>query len=207
MARTRRGPFPPTRAQMLDAARREALVIALDGRSGAELHRECGSHPALRWHCLQSHLGAERLAARECRNQGFPVFLPTAVFYRGRRFVAAPLVPRYFFAQFDAAEAPWRALLHTRGVHRMFLIGDRPAPARRGSVEAILERVEGDLATGVAAPSFQAGQRAQIARGVYAGWSSPVQWASPTQVGLRLRMFGREIDVTMEAEDVRAVAS
>ncbi|TPG53258.1 hypothetical protein EAH89_17215 [Roseomonas nepalensis] len=207
MARIRSGPFPPTRAQLLDAARREALKLAVDSHSGADMHLECGSHSGPRWFCLQSHLGAERLAAREAREQNFTIFVPSGIFYRGRRFVAAPLVPRYLFAAFDPETAPWRRLMHTRGVHRLFLNGDRPAPARRGTVEKILDHVEAALAptTGPVA-EYSSGDKVQIQRGPYAGFTPYVQWADAAKVGLRLRMFGREVDVEMLSEDVRLVA-
>lgn len=200
-------PFPETRAHLLDTARRQALSLAFGGHSGADLHHECGSHRGggIRWHCLQAHHGSEREVALRVRDQGFPAFLPAGTFERRRQFVAAPLVPRYLFAAFDADVDAWRPLMHTRGVHRLLMLAERPIPIRRGQVERMIDAVRGHLAPVKAkATGIEVGTEVDIIDGPYTGWSSVVSWSDASRVRMSVNIFGREADVTMSASSVVA---
>lgn len=207
-----RDALPPTRKQLLDAARRDALFLAFGGHGGhqpscASGHDDGGSHRAAnRWYCVQSHAGQEARAAVELRQQNFQSFVPAMICQRRRHFVARPALPRYLFVAFDADIAPWRRICSTRGVARLFLLNDcTPAPARRGEVEGLMELVAEQL--GRPDPlraAARIGGIGHVAAGPLAGFRcTVVESAADGKLRVNLEIFGRPSCITLERDAIR----
>ncbi|MFH5927138.1 transcription termination/antitermination protein NusG [Roseomonas xinghualingensis] len=213
--RPRKGFFPPTRTQLLDAARKEAISIAFEGQSGAKKHRDCGSlpTPSHRWFCVQTHPGREQDAALRLRVQDFIVFLPMRVEDRPehrRRFIRPQTsTPRYLFVAFDPETAPWRRICSTIGVSRLFLLNDyTPAPARRGDVEKLIDWVRADL-DGTAAKhkalvEMEPGAVGKVLEGPFAQFGCTFVKANEDgSFAVQVEMFGRSHAVVLERDQVR----
>ncbi len=102
-----------------------------------------------RWFCAQTHPQAERWAAANLRQSGYPVYLPMcAVLRRDRvtrsmtRPIEVPLFTGYLFAKLAPTE-PWTPVFHTPGVARLVGAGrGKPDMVPAGLVEA-LQATEG----------------------------------------------------------------
>jgi len=211
----RKRPAPPTRKQLLDIAAKEALSLAFNGQSSAELHYDCGSHsnPSIRWYCVQTRPMQERKAADELRKQGFTVFLPMSVpdHLVVRRHLITPRIgtPRYLFVAFDVGMAPWRKIFFTIGVQRLFMLTEsRPAPARCGDVEKLIDMVQAEL-DGTAeakriAVAVEAGTVGRVLDGPYAHFAcTHVESKQDGSYAVTVEMFGRSHPVVLEAAQVR----
>jgi transcriptional antiterminator RfaH len=97
----------------------------------------------LTWHVAQTQSFREALVAAELSKQGFSVFLPQYVkrIRHARRvaIAAAALVPGYVFVGFGS-DARWRAINGTRGVVRLIMAGESPAPVAKGIVGGLIAR-------------------------------------------------------------------
>lgn len=97
----------------------------------------------LTWHVAQTQSFREALVADELSKQGFSVFLPQYLkrVRHARRVAnaAAALFPGYVFVGFGS-DARWRAINGTRGVVRLIMAGDSPAPVAKGIVEGLIAR-------------------------------------------------------------------
>lgn len=209
--RPRKGVFPPTRRQLLDAARRDALQHGFGWQSSAKMRADCGSlshshqDDPVRWYCVQTKPGAERDAAARLRDQGFTTFLPMAIADRHRRISAVPAAPRYLFVAFDPTAVQWRCICHTHGVARLFLIGERPAPARRGQVEALMHLVvERNGEPDPAAQAVTAGQVGAVQDGPFSSFRCVVVAQEPDgRITVEVSLFGRPSTITLERDAVR----
>ncbi|MFC0407932.1 transcription termination/antitermination protein NusG [Roseomonas elaeocarpi] len=205
-------PFPPTRKQLLDDAKKEAVKIGF-GQSGAELmHRDCGSHSdPIRWFCVQTHPGQEARAAEELRRQDFITFLPVAVVSRGcehrRKFVVRPALPRYLFVAFDPDASPWRKIWSTYGVSRLFMaMGDlRPAPAVRGDVERLIDMVEAEIGkVDPTATAVTLGAKGVVTDGPFSSFRCVVMGPEiDGKIRVAVEMFGRQSQFSLERHAVR----
>ncbi len=199
----RRLPFPKTRKQLLDEAKRAALKLAFGEQSGAIKHCDCGSLPdGERWFCIQTKPGSESEAALRLRAQGFTTFVPARISENRRRFVPRPEIPRYLFVAFDPSAVQWRKICHTYGVARLFLIGERPAPARVGDVEGIIEEVVKKL--GEPEPQATPGVVGRVLDGPLAGFRCVV--VNETRDGhlrVNVEIFGRPSCITLERGAIR----
>jgi transcriptional antiterminator RfaH len=101
------------------------------------------SSAGLTWHVAQTQSHREELVAAELTKQGFSVFLPKYLkqVRHARRVsnVAAALFPGYLFVGF-APDVRWRAVNGTRGVVRLVMAGESPAPITKDIVEGLIAR-------------------------------------------------------------------
>lgn len=99
----------------------------------------------LTWHVAQTQSFREALVADELSKQGFSVFLPQYLkrVRHARRVAnaAAALFPGYVFVDFGS-DARWRAINGTRGVVRLIMAGESPAPVAKGIVEGLIARCD-----------------------------------------------------------------
>jgi transcriptional antiterminator RfaH len=99
-----------------------------------------------RWYAVVAQPRKEMWAAENLRNQDFEVFVPrlrkSVRRGRVRRMELAPLFPRYLFVSLDLGRERWRSVRGTFGVATMIMEGERPQPAPRGVVEALLEATD-----------------------------------------------------------------
>jgi Transcription termination factor nusG len=126
----------------VDTLRDDGLTIPNRAVSGASCTQDCGSHSGLRWYCLQHKPGLHDTARKELTRQGFDAWSPlrriTIRHARKATEALRPVFPGYLFVRFDVDRHPWRAIVHTRGVHRLFSITpERPLPIRPGVIEAL----------------------------------------------------------------------
>lgn len=201
-------PAPPaSRRKMLDAARADALMLAHGSRD--LFPEECGSHGA-QWFVVRSKPRSERIAASELRAQGFLVFVPTEVVWRGhhgaRRPIARPCVPRYLFVRFDPAADPWRCIWSTRGVATLISYSpERPAPCRASDVRAVWEAIAEPLRQAdPTAPQIAIGDRVSPASGPFSAFHGDVVSIAPDgRLVVRMIIFGRSTPITLEPHAVR----
>jgi transcriptional antiterminator RfaH len=99
----------------------------------------------LTWHAAQTEAHREARVAAELSKQGLSVFLPQCLkrVLHARRLtnVAAALFPGYVFVGFGS-EARWRAINGTRGVVRLIMAGESPAPIAKGIVDGLIARLD-----------------------------------------------------------------
>ncbi len=99
----------------------------------------------LNWHVAQTQSFREALVAAELSKQGFSVFLPQYLkrVRHARRVtnVEAALFPGYVFVGFGV-DARSRAVNGTRGVVRLIMAGESPAPIAKGIVEGLIARLD-----------------------------------------------------------------
>ena len=82
------------------------------------------------------------------KNQDFEVFLPSRETTRrhARKIekVRRPFFPGYLFIRLDLTRDRWRCVNGTFGVVRIVMQSDRPAPAPRGVIEALMAACDGE---------------------------------------------------------------
>lgn len=127
-----------------------------------------------RWYAVQCLVHREATAASHLENQGFETFLPRRRKTRrhARKFdiVLAPFFPGYLFVKLDTGRDRWRSINGTRGVARLVMAGDGPAPAPIGIVETLKSGCD---QSGVLqlhdSDGLQAGRPVCILSGAFAG--------------------------------------
>ncbi len=159
-----------------------------------------------RWfavHCLPRR---EAGAQRQLENQGFHTFLPRCL--KARRHarklenVLAPIFPRYLFVVLDLDRDRWRSVNGTFGVARLVtMAGDRPQPAPRGVVEALIALTDG---RGVlrfdGGGRLAVGQKVRILAGAFAEQIGLLRRLDDNgRVCLLLDVMGGRIGVTLPA--------
>ena len=96
-----------------------------------------------RWFAVQCLANREALAYVQLQNQDFETFFPRQQKTRrhARKFdvVLAPFFPGYLFVKLDLNRDRWRSVNGTRGVARLVMQGEMPAPAPVGIVEGLME--------------------------------------------------------------------
>jgi len=124
-----------------------------------------------RWYAVQCQPHRERGAAAHLRDQAFEVFLPCREKARrhARRLdtVRVPFFPGYLFVALDLGRDQWRSVNGTFGVVRLVSQGDKPAPAQRGVIEALMGACD---ESGLIAwrPELSPGQSVRIVLGPFA---------------------------------------
>jgi transcription antitermination factor NusG len=96
-----------------------------------------------RWYCVNTQPCMESRAEINLKSQGFevaPLRRPKTIKH-ARRFqtVRVPLFPGYVFVSLDLKAHRWRAINGTLGVRNLIMAGERPSPAPRGVVEALMD--------------------------------------------------------------------
>jgi transcription elongation factor/antiterminator RfaH len=123
-----------------------------------------------RWRLVRALNGREVFAAEQLERQGFRTFLPkqlkTVRHARKARIALGAYFPGYLFVELDLAKHRWRSVNGTLGVSHLIGPEERPTPAPRGVVEALIEAAD---ARGVlTGPPLQAGQKVRIIAGPFA---------------------------------------
>jgi transcription elongation factor/antiterminator RfaH len=102
--------------------------------------------PGERWFLAYTAPHREAIAETHLGRQGFRSFLPrylkTVRHARKLREVNAPLFPRYIFVALNLERDRWRSVNSTTGVTNLFMIDDRPVPARQGIVETLIQSAD-----------------------------------------------------------------
>lgn len=134
----------------------------------------CGSYGAAgempRWHCVETHRGAEYQVLRELTKQKFQTYLPLFVRHARSQAVGAtpvqkidarhvtarplkapvirPVFPGYLFVRFDRDAVQWRPIVGTPGVRRLISYSaERPIPIPDAIVEGL--QMQGRAGDGV----------------------------------------------------------
>ena len=123
-----------------------------------------------RWFLVHARPKCEAKAQLNLAAQGFRAFLPqvrkTVRHARQLRTVRAPLFPRYLFVELDLALDRWLSIRSTIGVASLFSNSEgQPIPVPRGVVEALLERLDGDVVRFNV--DLRAGQRVRFLSGPF----------------------------------------
>jgi transcriptional antiterminator RfaH len=161
-----------------------------------------------RWYVVQTRTHAERRALEHLGNQGFEAWLPEYMKRRrhARRtdWVRRPLFPNYLFVHLDLEAERWRSVLGTVGV--VGLVGGNlaPTPLPDQVIATIRARVDGDgLVAMDSAASFKPGDAVKVAEGPFADLEGIfVDLADRDRVAILLRLLGREVKVTVRADQL-----
>jgi transcription elongation factor/antiterminator RfaH len=123
-----------------------------------------------RWYLVRTQTTREIFAAGQLMRQGFDVFLPkqlkTIRHARRLRVALAAYFPGYLFVGLDLARDRWRSVNGTLGVAHLVGQGERPTPAPRGVVEALIEAA--DARGVIVGPPLETGQKVRITAGAFA---------------------------------------
>jgi transcriptional antiterminator RfaH len=164
-----------------------------------------------RWYAVQCQPNRERTAAFHLANQGFSVFLPLREKTRrhARRIdtVRVPLFPGYLFVCLDLERARWRSVGGTVGVVRLVMHGERPTPAPRGVVEALIEACDSEQVIHWQ-HELNAGQEIRVINGPFAELLGQLE--SMTESGrlrVLLNIMGGQTPVVLPIEQVAAADS
>jgi transcription elongation factor/antiterminator RfaH len=102
--------------------------------------------PGERWFLAYTSPHQEVVAKTHLRRQGFRSFLPryvkTVRHARKFRTVNAPMFPRYLFVALNLERDRWRSINGTTGITNLFMMDDRPIPAREGIVETLIQSAD-----------------------------------------------------------------
>ena len=165
-----------------------------------------------RWYVVYTRTGMERMALGHLENQGYAAYLPQRLKERrhARRIdtVKTPLFPRYLFVSFDRETDRWHAINGTYGVNYLVTMGDRPSPVPPGIVEAIRARENAEGLVEIVEPCpYTEGEVVEITQGALADQTGIFKCGDDTQrVTLLLRLLGREMEIRLPANAVRAYA-
>ena len=165
-----------------------------------------------RWYVAYTQQGSEILAEGQLANQGFKSFLPRCVktvrHARKNRSVIAPLFPRYIFVQIDLSAQRWRSINGTRGISYLLSMGDRPSAVPSGVVEEIMNRSgENNIIEIPTEIPYESGESIEITDGAMVDQVGKfVRVDARQRVVMLLNLLGRESEVHVEAESVRAFA-
>lgn len=154
---------------------------------------------AERWYVAQTQPGRDRTAAEHLRRQAFSVFLPVVL----ERDRTIPLFPGYLFVALDLRQR-WETVNGTRGVtHLLPHFAERPAPVRRGYVEALQARAEAgefDLrAAYETSLGYVRGDEVEVLSGALAEKRGTFQWQKGSRVQLLFYVLGAATKVTLDA--------
>jgi transcriptional antiterminator RfaH len=124
-----------------------------------------------RWYVVHTQVQRETSAQIQLRNQAFRTFLPrhekTVRHARKTCRMLAPLFPRYLFVILDLERDRWHSVNGTIGVVSLLMTCERPLPAPKGVVEALIAMSSSDQKQ-VFRPDLTAGQKVRLAAGPFA---------------------------------------
>jgi len=163
------------------------------------------------WYAVQCQPNRERTAAFHLTNQGFSVFLPLREKTRrhARRIdtVRVPLFPGYLFVCLDLNRDRWRSVGGTVGVVRLVMHGDRPSPAPRGIVEALVEACDSEQILHWQR-ELNAGQEIRVINGPFADLFGQLQAMTESgRLRVLLNIMGGQTSVLLPIEQVAAADS
>ena len=161
-----------------------------------------------RWYVAHTRPHSERRALEHLKNQGFEAWLPE--FMKRRRharrtdWVRRPLFPNYLFVHLDLEAERWRSVLGTVGI--VDLIGGSlaPTPLADHVIEAIRARVNDDGLVSIdAAAALKPGDVVKVADGPFTDLEGIfIDLADRERVAILLRLMGREVKVTVRADQL-----
>jgi transcriptional antiterminator RfaH len=126
---------------------------------------------AARWYVVHTQVQRETSAQIHLRNQAFRTFLPrhekTVRHARKTYRTLAPLFPRYLFIILDLERDRWHSVNGTIGVDSLLMTCDRPLPAPKGVVEALIAMSSSDPKQ-IFQPDLAAGQKIRLVAGPFA---------------------------------------
>jgi transcription elongation factor/antiterminator RfaH len=127
--------------------------------------------PGERWFLAYTAPHREAIAKTHLGWQGFRSFLPrylkTVRHARKLRDVTAPMFPRYLFVALNLEYDRWRSVNSTTGVTHLFMMDNRPIPARQGIVETLIQSAD-TAGTIQFSDSLEPGQKVRLVAGPFA---------------------------------------
>lgn len=163
-----------------------------------------------RWFVVHTLPFAERRAQNNLESQGFRTFLPkrhkTIRHARKLTTVDAAFFPRYLFVVLNLERDRWRSVNGTYGVSRLVMHGDRPQPAPRGVVEALLASVD---TSGVLrlAERLKVGSPVRLLAGPFAERLAILDRLDDSgRVRVLVDLLGRQVPISTDAQDIFPLA-
>ena len=127
--------------------------------------------PGERWFLAYTAPHREVTGQTHLGRQGFRSFLPrylkTVRHARKLREVNAPLFPRYLFVALNLERDRWRSVNSTTGITTLFMMDDRPVPARPGIVETLIQSADASGRLRFSDP-LEPGQKIRLVAGPFA---------------------------------------
>ncbi len=162
-----------------------------------------------RWYVVHTQVNRESIAQMHLRNQDYRTFLPrfakTVRHARKVRRTLAPLFPRYLFLILDIERDRWHRVNGTVGVASMVMSRDRPIPAPKGVVEALIAMSSYDR-NQVFRPDLEPGQKVRLVAGPFANQLGVLEDLDDGgRVRVLLEMMGAWYPVRLSREDVMPV--
>lgn len=162
-----------------------------------------------RWYVVQCQSHSEARAIFHLERQGYHVYCPRTekIIRHARKATKAlvPLFPRYLFLRLDPKRDRWHSIRGTRGVVRVISAGNLPQPVPRGVVETLQLEMNGAPESSTAL--LKVGQAVWIADGPFAGIVGVLQQLDEKgRVNVLLELLGRSVSVSLDSEDLAAVA-
>ena len=160
-----------------------------------------------RWRLVRALTGREVFAAEQLERQGFITFLPkqlkTVRHARKVRVALGAYFPGYLFVELDLAKDRWRSVNGTLGVSHLIGPEERPTPAPRGVVEALIEAAD---ARGVlTGPPLSAGQKVRIIAGAFADKLAVIDRLDEAgRVRVLLDIINRQVSVSVARDFLSA---
>ncbi len=165
-----------------------------------------------RWYVAYTQPGAEILAQGQLGNQGFGTFLPKCrkETRHARRIkdIIAPLFPRYIFVEVDLSVQRWRSINSTRGISYLLSMGEKPSAVPDGIVEELKSRAAANGLIELALePPYKSGEVIEVTTGAFSEQvGNFIRVDARKRVVMLLNLLGREVEVRLPQESVRAYA-
>jgi len=171
------------------------------------------------WYCINTHPKREQLAAANCVQQGFEVFVPSyiRVYPRiGERIV--PLFPSYFFVRFDVETDHWYGLCHTPGVKRLFAIKPtmsskskdfgyiKPIPVPDPFIETLQAQTLQPIDDKPATPVISPGAKVRVISGHFQDREGICSWSTAKRVSLLMHVMNGTVEITFSRDSVELAA-
>lgn len=165
-----------------------------------------------RWYVVFTHSGAEAMAQGQLARQSFVTYLPK--YRKNRRHgrlvskITVPLFPRYIFVELDLDNQRWRAINSTYGVRYLVCLGNHPKALPQNIIPEIREReAEDGFVKLLSWEQFNKGETVQITAGPLINQIGLFECADDERRNIVLmKLLGREVQVRLDTEDLRAYA-
>lgn len=159
-----------------------------------------------RWYVVHCLAHQEFRAERHLLNQNYAVFLPRRASMRrhARRseWVLLPYFPGYLFVSIDLAQQGWCSINGTRGVVRLVMRGDCPAPVPVGIVESLKAACDTHL-TIKWQPELRSGQMIRVVAGPFRDWIGELDRLDGAgRVRVLLEIMGTHVPVALNRENI-----
>lgn len=192
---------------MTDAQSEDALGSARNPPHSSAL-------PGTRWFCVALLSNLERTAQLGLEELGFPtLFLRVATRYPGGKIIDGspwkirPAFPGYGLVGFDPDRDPWYKIADVNGVYRLFKHGpNSPTPLPVTEIGNLQRRAD---AKGVIYPTppapIETGTTCRPIASAFESWTGICEWSDTERVRILLRMFGREVPITLPISEVEVI--